>query len=168
MSFFFRNSDPASLTEATSTLIHRPGPDVIGLREVIDELTGLTVIALPMTMVREIVPARAMMTAAYVLAGPGRIYCGESTRIGRRIDRAQSCGARKVSHCCGSPPSNPCLNQCTRWALVPCVNVSATPFVLNPSPARPRLRPRFPSPACRRTSSPSSDSCRIRKDARPS
>jgi hypothetical protein len=85
MSFFFRNSDPASLTEATSTLIHRPGPDVIGLREVIDELTGLTVIALPMTMVREIVPARAMMTAAYVLAGPGRIYCGESTRIGRRI-----------------------------------------------------------------------------------
>jgi hypothetical protein len=82
---FFRNSDPASLAEATSTLIHRPGPDVTGLREVIDELTGLTVIALPMTMVREIVPARAMMTAAYVLAGPGRIYCGESTRIGRRI-----------------------------------------------------------------------------------
>jgi hypothetical protein len=31
MSFFFRNSDPASLTEATSTLIHRPGPDVTGL-----------------------------------------------------------------------------------------------------------------------------------------
>jgi hypothetical protein len=82
---FFRNAASASTTEATSTLVHRSGADIVGVREAIDELTGLTVTAFPMTMVREIMPARAMMTATYVLAGAGRIYIGESTRIGRRL-----------------------------------------------------------------------------------
>jgi hypothetical protein len=82
---FFRNTASASMTEATSTLVHRIGADVAGVREAIDELTGLTVTAFPMTMVRDIMPARAMMTAAYVLAGAGRVYIGESTRIGRRL-----------------------------------------------------------------------------------
>jgi hypothetical protein len=82
---FFRNTASASMTEATSTLVHRSGADIVGVREAIDELTGLTVTAFPMTMVREIMPARAMMTAAYVLAGFRRIYLGESSRIGRRL-----------------------------------------------------------------------------------
>jgi hypothetical protein len=82
---FFRSAASASMTEATSTLVHRRGAHIVGVREAIDELTGLTVTAFPMTMVRDIVPARAMMTAAYVLAGPGRVYIGESTRIGRRL-----------------------------------------------------------------------------------
>lgn len=82
---FFHDTAPAPLTEATSTLIHRLSPDIFGAREVIDELTGLTVVALPMAMAREIVPARAMMTAAYVLVGHGRMYVGESTRVGRRL-----------------------------------------------------------------------------------
>jgi len=83
---FFRAS--ASMMEATSTLIHRSSSDIIGVREAIDDLTGLTVTAFPMTMVRDIIPARAMMTAAYVLSGllsNRRIYLGESSRIGRRL-----------------------------------------------------------------------------------
>ncbi|MBR0990738.1 hypothetical protein JQ580_08435 [Bradyrhizobium japonicum] len=84
---FFRAS--ASMMEATSTLIHRSGSDILGVREAIDDLTGLTVTAFPMTMVRDIIPARAMMTAAYVLSGllsnRRRIYLGESSRIGRRL-----------------------------------------------------------------------------------
>jgi hypothetical protein len=82
---FFRNAASASTTEATSTLIHRTTADIGGLREAIDELTGLTVTAFPMTMVRDIIPARAMMTATYVLAGFGRVYLGETSRIGRRL-----------------------------------------------------------------------------------
>lgn len=82
---FFRNSVPATFTEASSTLVHRLTGDVTGVREIIDELTRLTVTAFPMAMAREILPARAMMTAAYVLSDGQRIYCGESTRIGRRI-----------------------------------------------------------------------------------
>lgn len=82
---FFRNTTPASMAEATSTLVHRTSADIAGLREAIDELTGVTVTAFPMTMVRDIIPARAMMTAAYVLAGFRRVYLGETTRIGRRL-----------------------------------------------------------------------------------
>ncbi len=82
---FFRSSASASMTDASSTLIHRRGADVTGARKAIDELTGLAVTAFPMAMVRDIVLAQAMMTAAYVLAGPGRVYIGESTRIGRRL-----------------------------------------------------------------------------------
>ena len=82
---FFRNTTSASLSDATSTLIHRAGTDVVGVREAIDELTGLTVTAFPMAMVREIMPARAMMAAAYVLAGFRRVYLGELSRIGRRL-----------------------------------------------------------------------------------
>jgi predicted GIY-YIG superfamily endonuclease len=82
---FFRNSTSPTFTEATSTLVHRLTADVSGAREVVDELTRLTVTAFPMAMAREIIPARAMMTAAYVLSDGQRIYCGESTRIGRRI-----------------------------------------------------------------------------------
>lgn len=84
---FFRAS--ASMMEATSTLICRSGSDIVGVREAIDDLTGLTVTAFPVTMVRDIIPARAMMTAAYVLSGlisnRRRIYLGESSRIGRRL-----------------------------------------------------------------------------------
>jgi hypothetical protein len=85
MSFFLAS---ASMIEATSTLIHRSSSDIAGVREAIDDLTGLTVTAFPMTMVRDIIPARAMMTAAYVLSGllsNRRIYLGESSRIGRRL-----------------------------------------------------------------------------------
>ncbi|MDO9294455.1 hypothetical protein [Bradyrhizobium sp.] len=82
---FFRNTSSAATAGASSTLIHRTNGDVAGVREAIDELTGLTVTAFPMTMIREIMPARAMMTAAYVLAGFRRVYMGETTRIGRRL-----------------------------------------------------------------------------------
>jgi hypothetical protein len=82
---FFRNTTAASMTSASSTLVHRHGADISGIREAIDELSGLTVTAIPMTMVRQINPARAMMTATYVLSGGGRVYIGESTRIGRRL-----------------------------------------------------------------------------------
>jgi hypothetical protein len=81
---FFRNTS-ATTAGASSTLVHRTNGDVAGVREAIDELTDLTVTAFPMTMVREIMPARAMMTAAYVLAGFRRVYMGETTRIGRRL-----------------------------------------------------------------------------------
>lgn len=82
---FFRSTPSALSSEESSTIVHRIGPDIIGIREVIDEVSGLTIHAFPMTLVRDIVPARAMMTACYVLAGNDRLYVGESTRIGRRL-----------------------------------------------------------------------------------
>jgi ABC-type uncharacterized transport system permease subunit len=100
---FFRNTTSAYITEGTSTLVHRTGADIAGVREAIDELTGLTVTVFPITMVREINPAQAMMTAAYVLAGPGRVYIGESTRIGRRLydhssDESKALRTRSLRH----------------------------------------------------------------------
>jgi hypothetical protein len=82
---FFRNTTAQSLTAASSTVVHRAGADVAGVREAIDELTGLTVTAFPMSMVREIKPSYAMMTACYMLAGSGLVDIGESSRIGRRL-----------------------------------------------------------------------------------
>src|SRR5262245_23158221 len=82
---FFRNTTAQSLTAASSTVIHRASADVAGVREAIDELTGMTVTAFPMSMVREIKPSYTMMTACYMLAGSGLVYIGESTRIGRRL-----------------------------------------------------------------------------------
>jgi hypothetical protein len=82
---FFRSSGSVPPAGASATLINRLTPDVPGARELIDELTGLAVIAFPMALAREIDSARSMVTAAYVLSGGQRIYCGESKRIGRRI-----------------------------------------------------------------------------------
>ena len=82
---FFRSTPSVPSFEERSTIIHRTGPDITGIREVIDEVSGVTVHAFPMAMVRDIVPARAMMTACYLLAGIDRLYVGESIRIGRRL-----------------------------------------------------------------------------------
>lgn len=82
---FFRNTPATPWSDGSSTIVHRTGADIIGVRQAIDEVTGLTVHAFPMAMIRDIVPAQAMMTACYVLSGHGRLYVGESIRIGRRL-----------------------------------------------------------------------------------
>ncbi len=82
---FFRSTPSAPTFEASATIIHRDRTDITGIREVIDEVSGVTVRAFPMTMIRDIVPARAMMTACYILADNERLYIGESRRIGHRL-----------------------------------------------------------------------------------
>lgn len=82
---FFRSTPSVPTFEESTTFVHRDRTDITGVRRVVDELSGVTVHAFPMTMVRDIVPARAMMTACYILANNQRLYIGESNRIGRRL-----------------------------------------------------------------------------------
>jgi hypothetical protein len=95
---FFRSTGSAPLAGASSTLIYRQTPDVTGPRELIDELSGISVAAFPMAMAREIDIGRALTTGAYVLAGDQRIYCGESKRIGRRIWDHANDPAKSFAH----------------------------------------------------------------------
>ncbi|HEX7855340.1 MAG TPA: hypothetical protein VF503_16780 [Sphingobium sp.] len=82
---FFRSTPSVPTFEESATIVHRSSTDITGVRKVIDEVSGVTVHAFPIAMVRDIVPARAMMTACYILAGNERLYIGESNRIGRRL-----------------------------------------------------------------------------------
>jgi hypothetical protein len=81
MSLFSTN---AAVQQTSTTKIHRPMGDIAGLREVHDDVSCLTVMAFPMTMVKDIALACSCM-ACYILASHEKAYIGETTNPGRRL-----------------------------------------------------------------------------------
>jgi len=86
MSLFSTN---AALQPTLTTKVHRPMGGIAGLREVHDDVSCLTVLAFPMTMVKDIALACTCMTACYILADHEKAYIGETTKSSRRwVDHA--------------------------------------------------------------------------------
>jgi hypothetical protein len=82
MSFF---QDTKSIQAPCTSFVHRPAGGIAGVREVFDEASRIAVTAFPMTMVKNIVGAKAAMAACYILADHKRVYIGESGNVGRRL-----------------------------------------------------------------------------------
>jgi hypothetical protein len=82
MSFFI---DTKSTQAPCTTFVYRPAGDIAGFREIFDEASRIAVTAFPMTMVKNIVVAKAAMAACYILANHERVYIGESGSVGRRL-----------------------------------------------------------------------------------
>jgi hypothetical protein len=61
------------------------GSGIAGIREVFDEASRIAVTAFPMTMVKNIVIAKASVAACYLLADHERVYIGETGNVGRRL-----------------------------------------------------------------------------------
>jgi len=86
MSLFSTN---AALQHTLTTKVHRPMGGIAGLREVHDDVSCLTVLAFPMTMVKDVALACTCLTACYILADHEKAYIGETTKSGRRwVDHA--------------------------------------------------------------------------------
>jgi hypothetical protein len=82
MSFFNnQNSTPESCT----SIIHRPAGGIAGVREVFDDASRLAVWSFPMAHARDLLVAKASVTACYILAGHDTVYFGETNSLYRRL-----------------------------------------------------------------------------------
>ena len=80
------NSEPTFVGQSSTSIVHRANGGIIGLREVSDDASRLSVFAFPFAAIKEVVASQAFaLPGAYVLSGNGTVYLGESGQVGRRL-----------------------------------------------------------------------------------
>jgi hypothetical protein len=94
MTFF---SNTASAHANCTSIVHHPMGDISGIREVFDDVGRLSVTAFPMTMIKDLVMAKAAVPACYILADSARIYIGETGNVGRRLSEHAADPAKRFA-----------------------------------------------------------------------
>jgi hypothetical protein len=80
------NTGPAFVGESSTSIVHRANGGIVGLREVSDDASRLSVFAFPFAAIKEVVASKSFaLPGAYVLSGHGIVYLGESGQVGRRL-----------------------------------------------------------------------------------
>lgn len=83
---------------AATTIIHRTGGLIAGVRELTDDATRLSVLAFPLGQLAEAARFRGLaVPACYILSGEGRVYIGESGNVARRLAEHQADPAKSFA-----------------------------------------------------------------------
>ncbi len=70
---------------SSATIIHREAGGIVGLRQVLDRTTRLSVLTFPFRIIDQMAGRLMATAAAYILADHRSLYIGESGNVGRRL-----------------------------------------------------------------------------------